>query len=898
MKDTPRLLMKPLILALLALFLLGGAAMAEVYLWPVPSLAVNTSITQKYSSSHPAIDIGVSNGSKVVATKSGTVVQVYSGCQNYSQSKGCSGCSPNCGRYEGICNWGYGNGVVIKHSDGTMSCYAHMSSVSVSKGSSVSQGQQIGYSGSSGRSTGPHLHFEVISGHSSNQGTYYGHSDKNGISAYNVTFGNPEPVDECAQHSCSTAAAGWYRCTSKDGLNINSGHNWNSYVGYMPSDAWVWVSKAATDGTRYAHVTYNGISGISSTNYLSKTSSYTVYLNDNGGSGGQGSLTMWKDVPNEPNSQWVRVPSRTNYTFLGYYYGNDQLFDASGHRTYHGSYWSNSAWSYAGGLTLTAKWQLNVVYVTSVDIHEDMLGLTEGESVTLTTTVLPENATDRSLNWVSSDPSVATVSGGVVKAIAPGYATISAKARDGSEQFDFCIINVYSRVTDLTLNRHTQRLSLKAPYNATRLMYTLEPLANVNVTVESSDPDVAVVSSDGRIIAVGEGQAYITASVCNGPSDTCLVTVVPEMTTLTLPDGLSSIGEEAFTGSDAEVIVVPNGVEHIGSRAFADNPKLSFVVVPASAYDFPEDAIEGDPALTVVWGYDDTFRLHGENWIPYLNDDAAAYVPVRRLTLPDSVDLTVDEQTELTAQFYPLFASNQSVRWESSDPAIATVNGEGIVTAVDIGTSKITVTALDGSGISASCNVKVGMPKVVVNASSVAFEASDIAASVTGQVEITGIPPLSNVSMFGFSLCDSGNQELGSYMLPANGQTSFSVNYALDRLVGFELEPLTDYRLRFVALVSGYPFYSEVQSFRTLEPVPRLVLDQTALTLKVGAESTLQAMIYNHEPEDILWRTSNSSVVYVVGGKLTARGEGTATITARLINDTAIQASCDVTVVP
>jgi murein DD-endopeptidase MepM/ murein hydrolase activator NlpD len=58
-------------------------------------------------------------------------------------------------------NGGYGNYVVIKHSNGIQTLYAHLSSINVSKGQSVEKGQFIANSGNSGQSTGPHLHFEV-----------------------------------------------------------------------------------------------------------------------------------------------------------------------------------------------------------------------------------------------------------------------------------------------------------------------------------------------------------------------------------------------------------------------------------------------------------------------------------------------------------------------------------------------------------------------------------------------------------------------------------------------------------------------------------------------------------------------------------------------------------------
>ncbi|MFE2558813.1 peptidoglycan DD-metalloendopeptidase family protein [Streptomyces sp. NPDC059352] len=85
---------------------------------------------------HTGVDFIASSGTTVRAVGAGTVV-----------SAGWSGA--------------YGNEVVIQHSDGSYSQYAHLSSLSVSSGQSVSGGQQIGLSGSTGNSTGPHLHFEI-----------------------------------------------------------------------------------------------------------------------------------------------------------------------------------------------------------------------------------------------------------------------------------------------------------------------------------------------------------------------------------------------------------------------------------------------------------------------------------------------------------------------------------------------------------------------------------------------------------------------------------------------------------------------------------------------------------------------------------------------------------------
>lgn len=89
---------------------------------------------------HTGIDIPAARGTPIYAAKSGVVITSVYG----------SGSS-----------WSYGNYVVVSHSDGTSTLYAHMSSRAVSKGQTVKQGDVVGYVGTTGRSTGNHLHFEV-----------------------------------------------------------------------------------------------------------------------------------------------------------------------------------------------------------------------------------------------------------------------------------------------------------------------------------------------------------------------------------------------------------------------------------------------------------------------------------------------------------------------------------------------------------------------------------------------------------------------------------------------------------------------------------------------------------------------------------------------------------------
>lgn len=123
----------------------SGASQSTGSGWAAP--VENANVTTQYRASgaswssgyHTGSDFQAASGTSVRSIGPGTVV-----------SAGWSG--------------SYGNEVVIQHSDGMYSQYAHLSSLEVSAGQTVTGGQQLGLSGSTGNSTGPHLHFEVRTG--------------------------------------------------------------------------------------------------------------------------------------------------------------------------------------------------------------------------------------------------------------------------------------------------------------------------------------------------------------------------------------------------------------------------------------------------------------------------------------------------------------------------------------------------------------------------------------------------------------------------------------------------------------------------------------------------------------------------------------------------------------
>ena len=120
--------------------------------WPIPGCYTITGGFGEGRSyeSHGGTDIAASIGTPIYAANSGTVINSSNDC--YHSSAGVGACNHG---------GGYGNHVWIQHDNGYQTIYGHMINTVVSTGEYVAKGQLIGYSGSTGWSTGPHLHFEL-----------------------------------------------------------------------------------------------------------------------------------------------------------------------------------------------------------------------------------------------------------------------------------------------------------------------------------------------------------------------------------------------------------------------------------------------------------------------------------------------------------------------------------------------------------------------------------------------------------------------------------------------------------------------------------------------------------------------------------------------------------------
>ena len=174
----------------------------------------------------------------------------------------------------------------------------------------------------------------------------------------------------------------------------------------------------------------------------------------------------------------------------------------------------------------TASCCLKDIPVTGLSLSQTSLTLIEGEEAHLTVTVTPADATDPGVVWRSSDASVATVNDGLVKAVAPGTATITVSTPDGLQTAS-CIV---------TVNRQAVPVA-SVSLDKTSLEMTVGDEATLTATVAPADADVKTVSwsssdegvatvADGKVTAVGAGSATITVTTTDGgKTATCAVTV-------------------------------------------------------------------------------------------------------------------------------------------------------------------------------------------------------------------------------------------------------------------------------------------------------------------------------------------------------------------------------------
>ncbi|AUP77597.1 Ig-like domain-containing protein [Flavivirga eckloniae] len=356
------------------------------------------------------------------------------------------------------------------------------------------------------------------------------------------------------------------------------------------------------------------------------------------------------------------------------------------------------------------------VNVTSITVSPSALSINVGDTGTLNETVSPSNATDKSVSWSSNNTAVATVnSSGMVTGISTGTATITVTTNDGGFT-DTSTVTVSSLPpgtisignptnTNAGIDGWKSNLVINESETYTNTSGASQTL-NVNQFVfyanRKADPVTPFVvkvnaNNDFTVLAVGTSRASSAYNV--GENTVAFNTGTAKQITLangeTIAPGFLDANANGSGGSVGSVIPFDSNspadeIWYSGGSASGNSASVSEGSAPTG----------GQSTITnLTRNYRFKINLSVNTGNPG--------VSVTGITVaPTSLNLTVGNSGNLTETVSPSNASNKSVSWSSSNTSVATVNSSGVVSAVAVGTSVITVTTADG-GFTATSNVTV-----------------------------------------------------------------------------------------------------------------------------------------------------------------------------------------------
>ena len=496
-----------------------------------------------------------------------------------------------------------------------------------------------------------------------------------------------------------------------------------------------------------------------------------------------------------------------------------------------------------------------VIPVTSVSLNKTATNLLVGTDETLTAAVVPADATNPNVTWISDNPAVAIVdTNGKVTAIGGGTAEITVKTVDG-EFTATCIVTVIVPTTGVSLNRGTTDLEVGAEET---LIATVAPTnaTNPNVTWVSSNSAIATVDTDGKVTAISEGTATITVTTEDGnKTATCIVTV-----------SLPAVPVTGVSINPAEV-----------SIEVGDEATLIATVAPIDATNQAVTWSSSDESVATVDNYGKVTAIgEGSAEITVRTDDggleatsevtvtipAPVVLPVASVSLDrTAVTITGGYTETLVATVLPVDATNKGVNWSSSDTSVATVDSDGIVTAIGVGSATITVTTVDGSH-TATCQVMVPPSLVIVTGVELNKAATSLLVGEEETLTATVIPATALNKDVSWMSNDTSVATVNS-----NGKvTAIGVGTATIT-VRTDNAGKTDTCIVTVLAV----------------PATGVELNKGTTSLEVGEEETLTATVTPATASNkaVTWSSNDTTVATVDNsGKVTATGAGTVTITA------------------
>ena len=358
------------------------------------------------------------------------------------------------------------------------------------------------------------------------------------------------------------------------------------------------------------------------------------------------------------------------------------------------------------GTDITVSTTLTVLplKVETMTFAEPSVSIVKTEDKTITLTLNSEEVDNKSMVWTSSDESVATVVQNmnavypleaIVVAHKVGKATIKAEAQDGSGMSATCEVEVTPlMVSDFSLQTASVVKTIPTQLEAN---FTPAEADNKKLKWTSLTPDIATVTEDGMMTGLKMGTAKVKAETTDDSN-------------------LSGVFEVQVIGLPVSTISLPQE----SSIVKTESMKLEYSILPLAS---DNQKLKWSSNATYIASVDEstgviTAHKVGDAIITATATDgskvsASTRIHVTPLKVSQielstkALDVLWSTTETLTATVSPELADNKTMKWTSDNEDVATVTQEGVVKGVNVGTTNITATAMDGSGVSATCKVTV-----------------------------------------------------------------------------------------------------------------------------------------------------------------------------------------------
>lgn len=319
-----------------------------------------------------------------------------------------------------------------------------------------------------------------------------------------------------------------------------------------------------------------------------------------------------------------------------------------------------------------------------------------GEYITNRAIISPDDATNPNLEWTSSNPEIAEVSTeGLIRGVSVGEAIITAATTDGSNLTASCSVIVTPIVAEsISIKPNNHDMIVGQTFEISVEILPLDT-TDKSVLWESSNPEVVEVDENGTIIALNAGSSIITATSNSNPElhaecNINVSSVLVESITLDCSEKRLYVGDTFEIHAD----VYPYNAADKSLSWISDNPEVASVDENGKV-----TAVSVGEAIISAKSVDGS-DVSAECKVTVDPVSASAVT----LNVAD-MTLLVGQSDKLTATVSPENVTDKTITWASDNETIATVDENGLVRALGVGSA--TITASTENGLTATCEVTV-----------------------------------------------------------------------------------------------------------------------------------------------------------------------------------------------